>query len=188
MTEAEIAAAGEDVPLLEGLRTARAIRRLSSAPVPPGLIRKVCEAGTFAPSGGNRQPWIFIAVTEPERRAWVAERYRRGFHAYIAPALEAAKQPGYPEARRRNIVWTDQDESRVTFVHDKLREALLARLDDGAQRALHRAAARRIEEAHPDRAFELAYHFSAGGEDHRALPDIQASIAELRYYRETIFK
>jgi oligoribonuclease len=25
-------------------------------------------------------------------------------------------------------------------------------------------------------------------EDHRALPDIQASIAELRYYRETIFK
>ena len=103
MTDAEIAAAGEDVPLLEGMRTARAIRRLSSAPVPAGLIRKVCEAGTFAPSGGNRQPWIFLAVTEPERRAWVAERYRRGFHAYIAPALEAAKAPGYPEARRRNM-------------------------------------------------------------------------------------
>jgi nitroreductase len=103
VTDAEIAAAGEDVPLLEGMRTARAIRRLSSAPVPAGLIRKVCEAGTFAPSGGNRQPWIFLAVTEPERRAWVAERYRRGFHAYIAPALEAAQAPGYPEARRRNM-------------------------------------------------------------------------------------
>ncbi|MGH0029123.1 MAG: nitroreductase family protein [Myxococcota bacterium] len=94
---------GEDVPLLEGIRTARAIRRLKPDPVPKALIRKVCEAGTFAPSGGNRQPWTFVAVTEPERRAWVAERYRKAFHAYIAPALEAARAPDFPEAGRRNM-------------------------------------------------------------------------------------
>lgn len=64
----------------------------------------VCEAGTFAPSGGNRQPWKFIAVTEPERRAWVAERYRKTFRAYIAPALEAAKAPDFPERKRRNAL------------------------------------------------------------------------------------
>ncbi|MEE4360105.1 MAG: nitroreductase family protein, partial [Pseudomonadales bacterium] len=51
---AAIEALGEDVPLLEGLRTCRAIRRLRPDPVPDALIRKVCEAGTFAPSGGNR--------------------------------------------------------------------------------------------------------------------------------------
>lgn len=89
--------------LLEGIRTTRAIRRLKPDPVPAGLIRTVCEAGTFAPSGGNRQPWFFIAVTEPERRAWVADRYRPAFHTYIAPALEAAKDPAFPEAKRRNI-------------------------------------------------------------------------------------
>ena len=94
---------GEDVPLLEGIRTTRALRRLKPDPVPPELIRKVCEAGTFAPSGGNRQPWFFIAVTEPERRRWVAERYRPAFHRYIAPAIEAAKDPGYPEDKRRNM-------------------------------------------------------------------------------------
>ncbi len=94
---------GEDLPLLEGIRTTRAIRRLRPDPVPKALIRKVCEAGTFAPSGGNRQPWIFVAVTEPERRAWIAERYRRAFHTYIAPALEAAKAPDFPEAKRRNM-------------------------------------------------------------------------------------
>jgi nitroreductase len=94
---------GEDLPLLEGLRTARAIRRLHPHPVPQALIRKVCEAGTFAPSGGNRQPWIFVAVTEPERRAFVAERYRRAFHDYIAPAVEAARAPDFPEATRRNM-------------------------------------------------------------------------------------
>jgi nitroreductase len=67
------------------------------------LIRTVCEAGTFAPSGGNRQPWFFIAVTEPARRAWVAERYRAVFRTYIAPAVEAARDPAYPEPKRRNM-------------------------------------------------------------------------------------
>src|SRR5690349_24043401 len=107
-TDLDIAGAGEELRLLEGIRTTRAIRRLKPDPVPPGLIRKVCEAGTFAPSGGNRQPWIFIAVTEPERRAWIAERYRSAFRDYIAPAVEAAKAPDYPEAKRRNMesaVW-----------------------------------------------------------------------------------
>lgn len=100
--EIDVATLGEDVPLLEGMRTTRAIRRLRPDPVPLALVKKVCEAGSFAPSGGNRQPWKFIAVLDAERRAWVAERYRKAFHAYIAPAVEAAKAPDFPEAGRRN--------------------------------------------------------------------------------------
>ena len=99
----DVDALGEDVRLLEGIRTTRAIRRLRPDPVPEALIRKVCEAGTFAPSGGNRQPWFFIAVTDAERRRWVAERYRRVFLEYIQPAVEAAKDPAYPEAKRKNM-------------------------------------------------------------------------------------
>ena len=99
----DIATIGEDVPLLEGLRTTCSIRRFRTEPVPRALVRKVVEAGTFAPSGGNRQPWTFVAVTEPERRAFVAERYRRAFEAYIAPALEAARAPDFPDAKRRNM-------------------------------------------------------------------------------------
>jgi nitroreductase len=92
---------GEDVRLLDGIRTTRAIRRLRPDPVPVELIRKVCEAGTFAPNGGNRQPWYFIAVADPERRAFVAERYRRAFGPYIGPALEAARSPDYPASQRK---------------------------------------------------------------------------------------
>jgi nitroreductase len=100
----EIETLGEDVPLLEGMRTTRAIRRLRPDPVPQALVRKICEAGTFAPSGGNRQPWIFVAVTESERRAWIAERYRDAFHRYIGPAFEAAERdPEFPELKRRNM-------------------------------------------------------------------------------------
>jgi nitroreductase len=100
--ELDVDAVGEEVRLLEGIRTTRAIRRLRSDPVPLALVRKVCEAGTFAPSGGNRQPWRFVAVLDAERRRWIAERYRAAFHAYIAPAVEAAKAADFPEAGRRN--------------------------------------------------------------------------------------
>jgi len=103
MAEIEIDTIGEEVPLLEGIRTTRSLRRLKPDPVPPALIRKVCEAGTFAPSGGNRQPWFFVAVTEPERKAWIADRYRPAFLEYIAPAVEAAKDPGYSETQRKNM-------------------------------------------------------------------------------------
>jgi nitroreductase len=100
----DIETAGEGVSLLEGIRTTRAIRRLREDAVDPALIHKVCEAGTFAPSGGTRQPWIFIAVTEPARRAFIAERYQRAFHAYIEPAFARADaDPDFPAARRRNM-------------------------------------------------------------------------------------
>ena len=99
----DIAAIGEDVPLLAGLRTTCAIRRFRADPVPRALVRKVVEAGTFAPSGGNRQPWIFVAVTDPAKRAWVAERYRRAFDSYIAPARQAAHAGDLPPAKRRSI-------------------------------------------------------------------------------------
>ena len=95
---------GEQLPLLEGIRTTRALRRLRPDPVPMALIRKVCEAGTFAPSGGNRQPWFFVAVTDPERRAFVAERYRKAFAVYSARALEAAQAPDFPDPQRRNLM------------------------------------------------------------------------------------
>jgi nitroreductase len=103
MNETAIEGLGEDLPLFEAIRTARAIRRLKPDPVPPALIRKVCEAGTFAPSGGNRQPWTFVAVTEAPRRAFVAERYRRAFHQYVAPAIARLEDPDFPDAKKRNV-------------------------------------------------------------------------------------
>jgi nitroreductase len=101
--DVDIETIGEDVRMLEGIRTTRAIRRIKPDPVPNELIRKVCEAGTFAPNGGNRQPWFFIAVTEKERRAYIANLYRKTFTRYIATPLKAAEDPAYPDAKRRNM-------------------------------------------------------------------------------------
>ncbi|MDQ1426806.1 MAG: hypothetical protein QOK39_282, partial [Acidimicrobiaceae bacterium] len=73
------------------------------------------------------------------------------------------------EASRRHIVWVDEPAGRARLLHDKLREALLSRLDTDYRRTLHLRAAQEIEATDPDRVFELAYHFDAAGEGPRAL-------------------
>ncbi len=94
---------GESLPLLEGIRTARAIRRLRPDPVPRELIRKVCEAGTFAPSGGNRQPWVFVAVDDVDKKRWIADRYLPIFRDYIQPAIDRAERENFPDRLLRNM-------------------------------------------------------------------------------------
>lgn len=44
----------------------RSVRNFKQDPVPEPLIRRVLEAGRFAPSGGNHQPWKFVVVTDPQ--------------------------------------------------------------------------------------------------------------------------
>jgi nitroreductase/NAD-dependent dihydropyrimidine dehydrogenase PreA subunit len=41
----------------------RSVRNFKDQPVPETIIRRVLEAGRFAPSAGNCQPWKFIVVT-----------------------------------------------------------------------------------------------------------------------------
>ncbi|HEX8823616.1 MAG TPA: ATP-binding protein [Archangium sp.] len=73
------------------------------------------------------------------------------------------------EPRRRHMLWEGSG-SRYTFVHDKLREALLGLLKPEQRRELHRLAARTIAANPPVDPFELAYHFDAAGEYAQALP------------------
>ena len=41
----------------------RSVRNFKDTPVPDALIRRVLEAGRFAPSAGNCQPWRFFVIT-----------------------------------------------------------------------------------------------------------------------------
>jgi nitroreductase len=68
----------------ELLSTTRAVRRRLdlSRPVPLAVIREALEVALQAPSGGNRQRWHWIVVTDPELKAQVASYYRRSHLAY----------------------------------------------------------------------------------------------------------
>ncbi len=44
----------------------RSIRAFKSNPLPDSMIRRILEAGRFAPSAGNAQPWKFVVVNNAE--------------------------------------------------------------------------------------------------------------------------
>lgn len=69
--------------LFEAIRTQRAIRRLKPDPIPDSVIRQILEAAICAPSGGNRQGWIFIVIRDPEMRQRIGELYREGFQELL---------------------------------------------------------------------------------------------------------
>ena len=49
----------------------RSVRKYLNKPVPRGLIQEILEGACMAPSGINRQPWYFMAITDQE----MLERY-----------------------------------------------------------------------------------------------------------------
>ena len=55
-----------DNPVLEAIFSRRSVREFEEAGIEPALVRKVLEAGIWAPSGLNNQPWRFAVVTDPE--------------------------------------------------------------------------------------------------------------------------
>jgi len=87
--------------LFEAIYTTRSMRRLKPDPVPDAVIQKVIEAATMGPSGSNRQPWIFLVVTEPEMKQFVAERYLKAWEVYFTPAAReiVANDPQSPRGR-----------------------------------------------------------------------------------------
>ncbi len=53
--------------LFTALKGRRSIRTFIDKPIEKEKIRAILEAGTLAPSGGNRQPWRFVVVTDKEK-------------------------------------------------------------------------------------------------------------------------
>ena len=55
--------------LYEAMSSLRAVRRLRPDPIPREVLERVLEAATWAPTGGNVQPWRAIVVLDPENAA-----------------------------------------------------------------------------------------------------------------------
>ncbi len=51
--------------ILEIVKTRRSVRKFKDIPIPWTLIEKTLEAGRWAPSGMNNQPWTFATITDP---------------------------------------------------------------------------------------------------------------------------
>ncbi len=71
--------------VLEAIKTRRSIRKFKKAPVPEELVEKVLEAGRWAPSSKNRQPWKFIVLKSSEVRKALSEFLPYGWFLADAP-------------------------------------------------------------------------------------------------------
>ena len=75
---------------LQAIRKRRSVRRYTGEPIPRKDLETIVDAGRFAPSGLNVQPWDFIVVTERDviEQLKVASRWMEKAGAIIAVVLD----------------------------------------------------------------------------------------------------
>lgn len=71
--------------ILELIKTRRSIRKYKLDPIPEEEINKILEAGRWAPSASNRQPWRFIVLRSEEMKRKLAETLTWGGFLSQAP-------------------------------------------------------------------------------------------------------
>lgn len=55
------------------LKYRRSVRLYQDKPIPKDILLQILEAGRWAPTGANLQPWHFIIVTDQETRRRIGE-------------------------------------------------------------------------------------------------------------------
>lgn len=56
------------------IKKRRSVRHFDGRPLPDEQMEQILEAGRWAPSGANAQPWRFIVVTQKDTLKSIAER------------------------------------------------------------------------------------------------------------------
>ena len=126
--------------LYEAMRTTRAVRRHRPDAIPDDVLRRVLEAATFAPTGGNAQPWRMIAVRDPAKRRALRDLYLPLWQEYAKEYMRvsagltgdaAAKRDRMLDAANHLGEHLDVSPVIVVFVFDVRRMSIT---DDGLGR------------------------------------------------------
>lgn len=94
------------------MRCAPSTRRFTPDPVSHEVLERVLENARFAPSGGNRQGWRVVVITDRERRRQLRELYADPWDRYMErtggrAALRAGPDSGLSPARLRSLQAAD---------------------------------------------------------------------------------
>ena len=92
--------------LYEAMRCAPTTRGFSDEPVDRDALVRALDAARFAPSGGNRQGWRVVVVTDPERRRALRDLYLPQWRAYmeVTGGARMLEDPDAFEPRRTRMV------------------------------------------------------------------------------------
>ena len=79
----------ETNPVLNALQQRRSIREFTDAPVDAALLTGIIEAGIWAPSGLNNQPWRFVIIEDATTKTLLAGQTHYSHIILAAPVLIA---------------------------------------------------------------------------------------------------
>ena len=88
--------------LYEAMRQRRSVRGFKPDPIPAEALARICEAVRLAPTACNLQPFKFLLVQSPEKKAAVCGCYKRGTWLATAPLIVVA-------LGNRNTAWKRLD-------------------------------------------------------------------------------
>jgi len=97
-----------DNPILAAMRERRSAHRFTAAPVDQEQLDAILEAGRWAPSATNSQPWDFVVVTDPALRSQLGAILREVTWAWA----------GFAAAPVMIVVSVDPTRDPAHFVED----------------------------------------------------------------------
>jgi nitroreductase len=89
----------EDIGLMDAIYSQRQITRYRRDPVSREDIEKIIDAAIRAPSGGNTQPWHFIAITDRDLIEKIGGLYRDIWLGAQGAEPRPDEPPAYRQAR-----------------------------------------------------------------------------------------
>ena len=89
--------------LAELLTWRRDVRRFRSDPLAPDLIHQLLELACLAPSVGFSQPWRWVIVEDPHRRAAIVENFRQANQRALGE-LDGARAALYARLKLAGLV------------------------------------------------------------------------------------
>lgn len=123
------------------LRWRRDVRAFRTDPLPEGSIERLVELSSLAPSVGYSQPWRFVAVEDPLRRAVVRESFEtanrqalEGYEGAQKQLYARLKLAGLDRAPVQLAVFTDHATGRG---HGLGRQTMPEMLDYSTVTAIH---------------------------------------------------
>ena len=109
---------GQKNPIEEAIRTRRSARRFADRDIEPGVVERLIEAATWAPSAGNLQPWRFFAVRGEAWKTALAEAaLGQRFVAQAPVVVVVCAEPGRSATRygeRGRMLYCLQDTAAAT--------------------------------------------------------------------------
>ena len=87
-----------EIDLYEAMSTLRAVRKHRPDPIPDDVLERVLQAATWAPTGGNLQPWRMIVVKDAEKRKALRDLYLPEWQRFAAGYDKRLE--GLPEEQR----------------------------------------------------------------------------------------